>query len=157
MRYRYEPPEEPEPWPARRWCVPARRRQPHRRPPPLALPAPQPSPAPAPAPDPLPLPGPVPALLPPRRPAPWPRPPLHRRRLRRVPRPCRPRPAGQSVGDAVTAVSTDTIGTRTVQALGTFASLLVTDPDRLEQAWALFAGELLAIDLACSRFRSDSE
>jgi len=57
----------------------------------------------------------------------------------------------------VTAVSTDTIGTRTVQALGTFASLLVTDPDRLEQAWALFAGELLAIDLACSRFRSDSE
>jgi thiamine biosynthesis lipoprotein len=57
----------------------------------------------------------------------------------------------------VTAAATSAIGTRTVPALGTFASLLVTDPGRLEQAWALFTGELVAIDVACSRFRSDSE
>jgi thiamine biosynthesis lipoprotein len=56
----------------------------------------------------------------------------------------------------VTVTSAGSIGTRTVPALGTFASLLVTDPDRLDQAWALFTGELHAIDVACSRFRSDS-
>ncbi len=57
----------------------------------------------------------------------------------------------------MTATASGAIGTRTVPALGTFASLLVTDPGRLEQAWALFTGELAAIDVACSRFRSDSE
>jgi FAD:protein FMN transferase len=57
----------------------------------------------------------------------------------------------------VTATSIDAIGARTVPALGTFATLLVTDPGRLEAAWALFTSELHAIDVACSRFRSDSE
>jgi thiamine biosynthesis lipoprotein len=57
----------------------------------------------------------------------------------------------------VTVTSADGIGARTAPALGTFASLLVTDPGRLDQAWALFTGELHAIDVACSRFRSDSE
>jgi FAD:protein FMN transferase len=49
------------------------------------------------------------------------------------------------------------IGTRTFPALGTFASLLVTDGRSLELAFGLLAGELLAVDLACSRFRPDSE
>ncbi|MGF1432405.1 FAD:protein FMN transferase [Kitasatospora sp. LaBMicrA B282] len=42
-------------------------------------------------------------------------------------------------------------------ALGTTAELLVTDPDRLAPARAVLAAELAAIDLACSRFRPDSE
>jgi len=50
-----------------------------------------------------------------------------------------------------------TVGSRTFQALGTFATLLVTDPDALEPAYDLLAAELAAIDAACSRFRSDSE
>jgi FAD:protein FMN transferase len=51
----------------------------------------------------------------------------------------------------------EAIGTRTFPALGTFASLLVTDRRSLELASGLLAGELLAVDMACSRFRPDSE
>ncbi|MEU7785735.1 FAD:protein FMN transferase [Amycolatopsis sp. NPDC049159] len=43
------------------------------------------------------------------------------------------------------------------RALGTTAELLVTDPARLGAATELLHGELAAIDLACSRFRPDSE
>ena len=50
-----------------------------------------------------------------------------------------------------------TMGSRTVQALGTFATLLTTDPDAMEPAYGLLAAELSAVDRACSRFRSDSE
>jgi len=50
-----------------------------------------------------------------------------------------------------------TMGARTVQALGTFATLLTTDPDAMEPAYGLLAAELSAVDRACSRFRSDSE
>jgi len=46
---------------------------------------------------------------------------------------------------------------RTFQALGTFATILVADPDRLGPACDLLAAELDAIDAACSRFRADSE
>ncbi len=46
---------------------------------------------------------------------------------------------------------------RTFPALGTFATLLVTDPDALEHAHGLLAAELDAVDAACSRFRPDSE
>ena len=46
---------------------------------------------------------------------------------------------------------------RTFRALGTFATLLVTDPDSLEPARALLDADLAAMDLACSRFRPDSE
>ena len=53
--------------------------------------------------------------------------------------------------------SAEAIGSRTFPALGTFASLLVTDPLCLELAYGLLAGELLAVDMACSRFRPDSE
>ena len=50
-----------------------------------------------------------------------------------------------------------TVGARTFQALGTFATLLVTNPDTLVPAHDLLAAELAAMDAACSRFRSDSE
>jgi FAD:protein FMN transferase len=50
-----------------------------------------------------------------------------------------------------------TMGSRTFRALGTFATLLVTDPDTLAPAHDLLAAELAAMDAACSRFRSDSE
>ncbi len=48
-------------------------------------------------------------------------------------------------------------GQCTFAALGTFATLLVTDPAVLASARGLLTAELAAIDAACSRFRSDSE
>ncbi len=45
----------------------------------------------------------------------------------------------------------------TFPALGTTAVLVVTDDRALEAAHALLVKEIDAIDLACSRFRSDSE
>ena len=55
------------------------------------------------------------------------------------------------------AAPVEAIGTRTFSALGTFASLLVADRRGLELAYGLLAGELVAVDMACSRFREDSE
>ena len=49
------------------------------------------------------------------------------------------------------------LGSRTFPALGTFATLLVTDPDALIPAHDVLAAELAAVDAACSRFRRDSE
>ena len=49
------------------------------------------------------------------------------------------------------------IAARTFPALGTFATVLVADPDALGPAHDLLAAELAAIDAACSRFRRDSE
>jgi FAD:protein FMN transferase len=49
------------------------------------------------------------------------------------------------------------IAARTFPALGTFATLLVTEPGALAPAYDLLAAELSAVDAACSRFRSDSE
>jgi thiamine biosynthesis lipoprotein len=46
---------------------------------------------------------------------------------------------------------------RTTTALGTFCSLLVTTPAALDAAQKILSGVLDAIDLACSRFRIDSE
>ncbi|WP_370965279.1 FAD:protein FMN transferase [Amycolatopsis sp. cg9] len=43
------------------------------------------------------------------------------------------------------------------RALGTTAEVVVTDPARLSTAAELLHEELAAIDLACSRFRADSE
>src|ERR1700739_2490435 len=48
-------------------------------------------------------------------------------------------------------------GQSTLSGLGTFATLLVADHDVLDPACRLRAGELAAIDAACSRFRPDSE
>ena len=53
--------------------------------------------------------------------------------------------------------ATTTIAARTFPALGTFATVLVADPDALALAVDLLAAELEAVDLACSRFRADSE
>jgi thiamine biosynthesis lipoprotein len=43
------------------------------------------------------------------------------------------------------------------QALGTSVVLRLTDPEGLDRASAIVAGELDAIDRACSRFREDSD
>ena len=48
-------------------------------------------------------------------------------------------------------------GQHTFNALGTFATLLVSDPEALPDATEILIAELAAIDLACSRFRRDSE
>jgi thiamine biosynthesis lipoprotein len=53
--------------------------------------------------------------------------------------------------------ATTTIGALTFPALGTFATVLVADPDALASAQDLLAAELDAVDAACSRFRADSE
>jgi thiamine biosynthesis lipoprotein len=45
----------------------------------------------------------------------------------------------------------------TFPALGTVASVLVTDPEARDTAAAMLAAEVSAIDAACSRFRADSE
>jgi thiamine biosynthesis lipoprotein len=45
----------------------------------------------------------------------------------------------------------------TFPALGTFATVLATDPAALEPARAFLAAEVHAMDAACSRFRRDSE
>jgi thiamine biosynthesis lipoprotein len=47
--------------------------------------------------------------------------------------------------------------TFTFQALGTTAVVAVTDPAKRDDAVALVAAELAALDAACSRFREDSE
>jgi thiamine biosynthesis lipoprotein len=48
-------------------------------------------------------------------------------------------------------------GQATFPVFGTTAHLLVTDPTRLAPALRLLHAELAAIDVACSRFRADSE
>jgi FAD:protein FMN transferase len=48
-------------------------------------------------------------------------------------------------------------GTEPFSVFGTTATLLVTEPGRLNQARAIADAELAAVDLACSRFRPDSE
>jgi thiamine biosynthesis lipoprotein len=49
------------------------------------------------------------------------------------------------------------VASRTFAALGTTAQVCVTDPDAIETAVSVVEHELAAIDLACSRFREDSE
>lgn len=46
---------------------------------------------------------------------------------------------------------------RTTRALGTFCSVLVSSPKELDDAQRVLSDQLAAIDLACSRFREDSE
>src|SRR5208282_12923 len=43
------------------------------------------------------------------------------------------------------------------RALGVLVQLLVTEPDALAQARKLLEADLAEVDLACSRFRADSE
>lgn len=53
--------------------------------------------------------------------------------------------------------ATPSVAGWTTRALGTFCSVLVTRPSALKEAQRILADELAAIDLACSRFRDDSE
>jgi len=50
-----------------------------------------------------------------------------------------------------------TLASRTWDALGTTAQVTVTDLDGLDAAVGMVEAELAAIDVACSRFRDDSE
>ena len=54
-------------------------------------------------------------------------------------------------------MTTLAVGTDTFSVFGTTATLLVSEPGRLEDARAIADAELAAVDLACSRFRPDSE
>jgi FAD:protein FMN transferase len=47
--------------------------------------------------------------------------------------------------------------TRSFRALGTTATVVVTDPSHADEAQRMLRTEVEAIDLACSRFRPDSE
>jgi thiamine biosynthesis lipoprotein len=49
------------------------------------------------------------------------------------------------------------LGTGTIGALGTFATVLTTEQNAVGHAVELLEAELTAVDLACSRFRPDSE
>ena len=64
--------------------------------------------------------------------------------------------AGAASAEELRAVPANAAGV-SFRALGTTASLLVTAPDALERGRVLLEDELAAIDLACSRFRADSE
>ena len=48
-------------------------------------------------------------------------------------------------------------GERTFRAIGTTATVVVLDPAKAETAEAILRDEINSIDLACSRFRPDSE
>ena len=54
-------------------------------------------------------------------------------------------------------MTTLAVGTGTFSVFGTTATLLVSEPGRLDDARAIADAELAAVDLACSRFRPDSE
>jgi thiamine biosynthesis lipoprotein len=58
---------------------------------------------------------------------------------------------------APTTSSPPTLVQRSFRAIGTTATVVVVDPARLESAELLLRSEVEAIDLACSRFRPDSE
>jgi len=56
-----------------------------------------------------------------------------------------------------TGVQEPLLTTRSFRALGTTATVVVQDADAADTAQGMLAAELEAIDLACSRFRDDSE
>ena len=49
------------------------------------------------------------------------------------------------------------LATRSMHAIGTTVAVVVTDPDRADDAAAVMAEDLRCLDAACSRFRPDSE
>lgn len=67
----------------------------------------------------------------------------------------RPHPGVAAIARGRPAVPS--VAGRTTKALGTFCSILVSRPAVLDAAQRILDDELAAIDLACSRFRSDSE
>ena len=56
-----------------------------------------------------------------------------------------------------TDVMEPVLATRSFRAIGTTATVVVQEPGDAEEAEQILAGELAAFDLACSRFRPDSE
>lgn len=54
-------------------------------------------------------------------------------------------------------MTTLAVGSDTFSVFGTTATLLVSDPGLLDDARAIADAELAAVDMACSRFRPDSE
>src|SRR5580698_9660647 len=64
---------------------------------------------------------------------------------------------GRRPGHVRSIVTTLSIGTDTFSVFGTTATLLVSDPGLLDHARAIADAELAAVDMACSRFRPDSE
>ena len=52
---------------------------------------------------------------------------------------------------------TGALAVRSMQAIGTTASVVLSDPTLADAALAMLADELRALDRACSRFRADSE
>jgi thiamine biosynthesis lipoprotein len=50
-----------------------------------------------------------------------------------------------------------TLASRSVRAIGTTATVIVTSSDRVDTALQLLNEDLEALDMACSRFRDDSE
>jgi thiamine biosynthesis lipoprotein len=55
------------------------------------------------------------------------------------------------------ASSRQTLAERSFRAIGTTATVVVLDPAQIDRAETLLRQEIAAIDLACSRFRPDSE
>jgi thiamine biosynthesis lipoprotein ApbE len=68
-------------------------------------------------------------------------------------------PAARTAGTvrATSAPPSPAPGATAWEAIGTSVRLVVADPDRLAEGRRLLAGDLDALDLACSRFRADSE
>ena len=65
--------------------------------------------------------------------------------------------SGTLLGHGVSTDRPSPVAVRSMSAIGTAASVSVTAPDRADQALALMAEGLRALDEACSRFRADSE
>jgi thiamine biosynthesis lipoprotein ApbE len=68
-------------------------------------------------------------------------------------------PANPAGAPAITVAhpAVPSVAGRTSRALGTFCSLLVTAPGALDAGQQILSDVLAAIDVACSRFRIDSE
>jgi len=66
-------------------------------------------------------------------------------------------PASAAPAITLARPAVPSIAGRTIRALGTFCSVLVTRPAVLGAAQQVLSGVLAEIDLACSRFRPDSE
>jgi thiamine biosynthesis lipoprotein len=62
-----------------------------------------------------------------------------------------------NTGVVVKDESTTEPALRSMQAIGTTAIVAVTEPAKVERAARILRDELVAIDVACSRFRADSE
>ena len=67
------------------------------------------------------------------------------------------RDIGRDIVTPPVEVPERSLTTRSFRAIGTTATVVVQDPGHADEAERLLADELAAIDVACSRFRADSE